>query len=38
MDLITVGGWVELGILVIVGLVIIWGIVALIDRILGKRR
>jgi hypothetical protein len=38
IDFSTPGGWIELGVYIFIGLVIIWGIVELIDRILGKRR
>jgi hypothetical protein len=38
IDFSTPGGWIELGVYIFIGLVIIWGIVAVLDRIFGKRR
>jgi len=38
LDLSTVGGWIELGIYIFIGLVVIWAIVEVLDRIFEKRR
>jgi hypothetical protein len=38
IDLNSMGGILELGVYIFIGLVIIWGIVAVLDRIFGKRR
>jgi len=38
LDLSTFGGWIELGIYVFIALVVIWAIVEVVDRIIGKRR